>query len=251
LFPDLDNDADGYRWFNDCDDNDSMTSPGAIERWNGLDDDCDEQIDNGVDRSGSVAASPQVRSITLNATNDSLQLSLTLSLDEASLARLNPTVQWYRNDTLIGTGLTFEELAFNCSAPRSDFAQYLCDTNGTVGPEMITATLIEEGGQVEVTWAITYLVWNPPPPPADNDKTNASDESDFMATLESNAPLVISAVVFTFALLAFLFTRRPKRPSQQEKSAFSQAPRAYAPPQFANVPSAPDLGALPPYDPRR
>jgi hypothetical protein len=174
-----------------------------------------------------------------------------LSLDEASLARLNPTVQWYRNDTLIGTGLTFEELAFNCSAPRSDFAQYLCDTNGTVGPEMITATLIEEGGQVEVTWAITYLVWNPPPPPADNDKTNASDESDFMATLESNAPLVISAVVFTFALLAFLFTRRPKRPSQQEKSAFSQAPRAYAPPQFANVPSAPDLGALPPYDPRR
>ena len=251
LFPDLDNDADGYRWFNDCDDNDSMTSPGAIERWNGLDDDCDGQIDNGVDRSGSVSASPQVRSITLNATNDSLQLSLSLSLDEASLARINPTVQWFRNDTLIGTGLTFEELAFNCSAPRSDFAQYLCDTNGTVGPEMIKATLVEERGQVEVTWAITYLVWNPPPPPVDNDETNASDESDFMATLEANAPLVISAIVFTFALLAFLFTRRPKRPTQQETSAFSQAPRGYVPPQFANVPSAPDLSAMSPYDPRR
>jgi hypothetical protein len=48
-----------------------------------------------------------------------------------------------------------------------------------------------------------------------------------------------------------LFTRRPKKPSQQKTSAFSQAPQAYAPPQFANVPSAPDLGALPAYDPRR
>ena len=195
-------------------------------------------------------ASPRVRSIKIKDTNDSLQLSISLALDDTSLARLNLTVQWFRNDTLIGTGLTFEELAFNCSAPRSNFAQYLCDTNGTVGPEMITATLIEDGGQVEVTWAITYLVWNPPPP-VDNDETNASDESDFMATLESNTSLVISAIVFTFALLAFLFTRRPRRPSQQKASAFAQAPQAYNPPQFANVPSAPDLGALPPYDPRR
>ena len=81
--------------------------------------------------------------------------------------------------------------------------------------------------------------------------TNISEESDFMASLESNAPLVISAIVFMVALLAFLFTRRPRRPSIGEKSAFSQAPRASAPPQFANVPSAPDLGTLPPYDPRR
>jgi hypothetical protein len=94
-------------------------------------------------------------------------------------------------------------------------------------------------------------VWNPPPPPVVEEDANTSEESDFMATLESNAPLVISAIVFTVAFLAFLLTRRPRRPSTGENSAFNQTPQAYAPSQFANVPSAPDLGGLPPYDPRR
>jgi hypothetical protein len=71
-----------------------------------------------------------------------------------------------------------------------------------------------------------------------------------MAALENNALLVVSAVVFGIALLAFLVTR-PRRPKQAKQSAFAQAPQAYAPPQFASVPSAPDLGSLPPYDPRR
>ena len=251
LSPDLDNDGDGYRWFNDCNDNDSTVSPSAFERWNGLDDDCDGFIDDDVDRSAYISASPSIRTLTLNATNDTLELSLSLSLDQSSLERINPTVQWYRNNTLIATGLNFQESEFNCSSPRSDFARYLCDTNGTVGPELITATMIEERGQIEVTWAVTYLVWNPPPPPVVEEDANISEESDFMATLESNAPLAISAIVFMVALFAFLLTRRPRRPSIGENSAFSQAPRTSAPSQFANVPSAPDLGVLPPYDPRR
>jgi len=111
--------------------------------------------------------------------------------------------------------------------------------------------MIEERGQIEVTWAVTYLVWNPPPPPVVEEDANISQESDFMATLESNAPLVISAIVFMVALFAFLLTRRPRRPSIGENSAFSQATQTPAPSQFANVPSAPDLGVLPPYDSRR
>jgi hypothetical protein len=145
----------------------------------------------------------------------------------------------------------FEEQAFNCSSPASEFGQYLCDTNGTVGPESITATISDERGQISVRWSITYLVWNPPPPvPVVDDETNASEATEFLATLENNALLVVSAVVFVIALLAFLVTR-PRRPKQAKQSAFTQAPQAYAPPQFASVPSAPDLGSLPPYDPRR
>ena len=251
LYPDLDNDGDSYRWFNDCDDNNSLISPSANERWNGLDDDCDGLIDQDIDRSAYVSASPQFRSLTLNATNDTLQLSLSVSLDNQSLERLNPTVQWYRNNTLIATGWMFEEQAINCTSPSSEFGQYLCDTNGTVGPEPITATISDERGQLSVRWSITYLVWNPPPPaPVVDDEADASETTDFMAALENNALLVVSAVVFGIALLAFLVTR-PRRPKQAKQSAFAQAPQAYAPPQFASVPSAPDLGSLPPYDPRR
>jgi hypothetical protein len=120
LSPDLDNDGDGYRWFNDCDDNDSTVSPSAFERWNGLDDDCDGLIDDDVDRSAYISASPQKRTLTLNATNDTLELSLSLSLDQSSLERINPTVQWYRNNTLVATGLNFQESEFNCSSPRQN-----------------------------------------------------------------------------------------------------------------------------------
>ena len=251
LYPDLDNDGDGYRWFNDCNDNNSLISPSATERWNGIDDDCDDGIDEDIDRSAYVSASPQFRSLTLNATNDTLQLSLSISLDNQSLDKINPTIQWSRNNTVIGTGLTFEEQAFDCTFPASEFGRYLCDTNGTVGPEFITATLIDERGQISVRWSITYLVWNPPPPaPVVEDEAETSEEANLKTTLESNGLLVASAAVFVIALLAFLITR-PRRPKQVVQSPFSQTPQSYAPPQFVNVPSAPDLGNLPPYDPRR
>jgi len=49
LFADLDNDGDGVRWFDDCDDNDSNISPFKIEQRNGLDDNCNGEIDEGIE----------------------------------------------------------------------------------------------------------------------------------------------------------------------------------------------------------
>ena len=45
-----DGDADGDGWSaeDDCDDNDAAVNPGAEESCNGLDDDCDGEIDEGV-----------------------------------------------------------------------------------------------------------------------------------------------------------------------------------------------------------
>ena len=49
LFADLDNDGDGVRWFDDCNDNDSSISPFKIELRNGLDDNCNNEIDEGIE----------------------------------------------------------------------------------------------------------------------------------------------------------------------------------------------------------
>jgi hypothetical protein len=49
LFADLDNDGDGVRWFNDCNDNDSTISPFKSELRNGLDDNCNGEIDEGIE----------------------------------------------------------------------------------------------------------------------------------------------------------------------------------------------------------
>ena len=63
LVPDPDADEDGFYHFEDCNDDISSMHPGADERWNGVDDDCDSTVDEGVDRSHYLSFDPGISGI--------------------------------------------------------------------------------------------------------------------------------------------------------------------------------------------
>ena len=48
-WPDPDDDSDGWYWFQDCDDEDGFRSPGLPEVLDGIDNDCDEVMDDGFE----------------------------------------------------------------------------------------------------------------------------------------------------------------------------------------------------------
>jgi len=165
LSADLDEDGDGFRWFLECDDNNSEISPNATEIWNGIDDDCDEIIDDGVDRQSALLISPGESILLLNATADELHLAARVNLSDAQSANLELTTSWYRNGVVVGQGLIFHEDAWPCEDAVNGFGQEICAENGTVGPWNITAVISDGRGEASMTWFVSYLIWHPPPEP--------------------------------------------------------------------------------------
>ena len=161
LVADLDNDNDGYRWFNDCDDNNSNIAPDKPERWNGLDDDCDEIIDEGVNRLNHLMQNPSNQSIVLNASSDELYLSIDLNLTEEQMAHLNLSITWWRNGQIISTNMTFFETTHDCVIGNQTLTIELCKKSGLSEPYEIILFLDDGRESISVNWSIVYNVQLP------------------------------------------------------------------------------------------
>ena len=247
--PDLDEDQDGYRWFLDCDDNDSQRSPNAVEIWNGLDDNCDEFIDEDIERAIWAIPAPLMADVTLNATNETLELGVILDLDQASIDRLNLSAQWYRNQSIIGQGLTFVEPVHNCQQPNSTFSDELCALNGTVGPYETKVVIFDDVGFVEIKWQITYTVWHPPVVEEEENSTIQTNENEKGMVVDSNLIIVIlSGIVAILSVVLVLSRRQSSAPQPQARP--KQAPQMFVPPpMYSDVPAAPDFSQMGEYVP--
>ena len=243
---DPDADQDGFRWFLDCDDNDSARSPNALENWNGLDDNCDGVIDEGIDRAIWITPGPLIGDIFLNATNDSLKLGVVLELEPLSIQRLNITALWYRNQTLLGQGLSFGEMAHNCQQLNTTFSQELCARNGTLEPYEIKVVVSDDTGSIEIKWLVTYTVWHPPVLEEAALETNQNSKGlDFGSYF---IVWMLGGIVALLVIVLFITRRQHPNPKQQPRP--KQAPPLFAPPpMYADVPAAPDFSQLSQYVP--
>ena len=248
--PDPDADQDGFRWFLDCDDNDTTRSPNAVEDWNGLDDNCDGSIDEEISRADWVTPVPLLPNVALNATNDSLELAVILDLDPLSIQRLNLTTQWYRNQSMLAQGLSFEELPHNCQQPNSTFSQELCALNGTVGPYELKVVISDSNGVIEIKWLVTYTVWHPPViEEVDEDSTGQTNDNAKSLNLDSNLLILALGSIITLFAFILLFTRRRNSTLKQQVQP-NQMPQMFMPPpMYADVPPAPDFSQMGEYVP--
>ncbi|HIF04865.1 MAG TPA: hypothetical protein EYQ80_05610 [Candidatus Poseidoniales archaeon] len=233
LVPDLDADGDGFRWFEECNDEDSAIRPDAFELWNGIDDDCDDEIDGGVNRSESTRFWPESSMLELNATEDTLELVAIVSLVEGARERLNITYIWTRNGAFVGSESTLSEAAWPCGGSVSGFGTILCLQNGTTAPYEVSVVISDGRANVSHTWWVTYTVWHPPPPlptpepepepvPEDNGTTETANEGGFSLASVKN-PIVI-ALAGLVGVLILVILSTGKRPP---KAAIPPPPRGF------------------------
>mgnify|MGYP001166654003 FL=1 len=236
LVPDLDEDSDGFRWFEECDDSNPLINPNQDEFWNGLDDDCDEEIDEIIDRLSYISWSPN-SDILLNATFDNLELSVVVNLTDEEKERLGLSIVWLRNNTIIGNGSTFSEAAWNCDNQSAELGIILCNHDGFIGPWIISAIVSDGVQDMYVTWYVSYEVWHPPEPVVKDEETEDAS-SDFDVT--TNQILFLGLGVLIVILLVMLISGG-KKPPKAEQSVFVN-PR-YEPMgnQYSSVPGAPSL----------
>ena len=236
LVPDLDEDSDGFRWFEECNDSDPLINPNQDELWNGLDDNCDGEIDEVIDRLQYISSTPENTDLLLNATFDNLELSVSVNLLPVEKERLNLTITWLRNNTVVGEGESFSEIAWDCGNQTVDLGVILCNHTGFIGPWIVSAIISDGVQDIYLTWYISYEVWHPPEPVVDEDAEDAS--SDFDVT--TNQMIFLGLGVLIVILLAMLFLGGRKPPKAQQ-SMFANPKYEPMQSQYATVPGAPSL----------
>jgi subtilisin-like proprotein convertase family protein len=235
----FDNDEDGFYDFEDCMDSVSEIYPGATETWNGLDDDCNNLVDDNLKRQNLILTVPQTQIIhNWDAVNNTLIFGL-----NNIPAQVNTEISWeiggfdlYENVSNGGTRLVINSL--ECHKNNDELTNLLCG-NGTSSQE-IKVTIVDSGITTELVWEIEMVVWIPPPTVIEN-LLSFLGSGIGLAFLAS----IILAIVSIGAFISWRISQ--KKRLEEAYSAYTIPPAGVVyRTEFSKteLPSAPDLSIL-------
>ena len=181
VFADYDRDNDGFYEYEDCDDLVGSIFPGAIEQWNGIDDDCDEEKDELVNRLDLVLANHEKSSGAVFLSNgevydgphnygtlplhwDSSNESFWISLSGIQ-SSLDASISWSMSGYSLEmnaseNGREVMLLPLNCKSPASNLQIQVCDEGDSV--QKIRAVISEGGYDTEIEWDVIVSTWVEP-----------------------------------------------------------------------------------------
>jgi hypothetical protein len=158
----FDRDEDGFYDFEDCEDLVDTINPDGIEAWNGWDDDCNDVVDDALDRRDLVTTEPNFHIVhSWDAVNDTLVLTMS-----AIPSQVEAGISWQfgdftLTDNVSSDGKTVVIRPIDCEARDGTLTIYLCDQGS--GPQQVTATIVDSGFTTVLTWDLDMDVWIPPP----------------------------------------------------------------------------------------
>jgi len=205
LSADLDLDKDGFFEFEDCNDKVPTTNPDSIEIWNGVDDDCDELIDENVNRISSISTTPQSdlstaesAGIIWDLSNDSLIVEIV-----GVPGQLDVDISWniagFDLDSYVSNnGKRLFLPSMDCGIPVNNLEIQICDEGEVV--QKLTVTIDDSAEEIVIFWNLQIDIWIDSVPSSESMFDSITGASGLIA-------VVIFAVILIFAAI-FISSRR-------------------------------------------